>query len=591
VTPPEIALLLAEGVERHRAGDIAAAGACYLRVLAAAPREADALHLLGVLTCQRGQPASALSFLRQAAQLAPKAAAVHASLGHALLATGAVDAAIESFERALARDPAHHEARRQLGNALARAGRLDAAEATLRQALAARPHHAATIADLGTVLHRGGAAVEAADCFRAAIAADPRLAKARHGLIGLMTSIGESGAATEACREWLAYDPANGLARRLLAAIHHDRGGFAEAITLLRDSRATDDLLVLALALVGAGETDAAQAALERAVAADPGRFRGDGRVGIGARSPQQRSHGLRSPEPPPGAVLDSDLAPFAGLISMIGETTMQTAGRALSMDPTSESDLLDWARAYGRVGDLGRAAEIYRVMLDVDPDNPLAAHMLAAATGENALPRASDAYVQGLFDDFAKHFDENLAALKYQAPQLAADVLASFAAADGSRDILDLGCGTGLCGTLLRAYARRLVGVDLSAGMIALARDRAVYDELIVAEITAFLAEREASFDVVVSTDVLIYFGRLEGPLGGIARVLRPAARLVFTAERLGEGEIRLNPHGRYSHGEAYVRACVAGAGMTVCSLARAILRTESGHPVEGLLVCAEKR
>ena len=46
--------------------------------------------------------------------------------------------------------------------------------------------------------------------------------------------------------------------------------------------------------------------------------------------------------------------------------------------------------------------------------------------------------------------------------------------------DVLDAGCGTGLCGPLLAPYARRLIGVDLSEGMLALAKEKHVYDALI---------------------------------------------------------------------------------------------------------------
>ena len=43
---------------------------------------------------------------------------------------------------------------------------------------------------------------------------------------------------------------------------------------------------------------------------------------------------------------------------------------------------------------------------------------------------------------------------------------------------ILDAGCGTGLCGPLLKPWARRLVGVDLSGGMLEKARALQLYDE-----------------------------------------------------------------------------------------------------------------
>ena len=53
---------------------------------------------------------------------------------------------------------------------------------------------------------------------------------------------------------------------------------------------------------------------------------------------------------------------------------------------------------------------------------------------------------------------------------------------------MLDAGCGTGLCGPLIAPYARRLVGVDLSERMLAQARARDVYDELVKGELTAYL-------------------------------------------------------------------------------------------------------
>ena len=51
--------------------------------------------------------------------------------------------------------------------------------------------------------------------------------------------------------------------------------------------------------------------------------------------------------------------------------------------------------------------------------------------------------------------------------------------------DVLDAGCGTGLCGVLVAPFARRLVGVDLSDGMLAHAGDKNIYHALIRAELT----------------------------------------------------------------------------------------------------------
>jgi predicted TPR repeat methyltransferase len=162
------------------------------------------------------------------------------------------------------------------------------------------------------------------------------------------------------------------------------------------------------------------------------------------------------------------------------------------------------------------------------------------------------------------------------------------------SLDILDAGCGTGLCGPLLRPFARSLVGVDLSEGMLARARRRGEYDELIAAEIVAFIAGRPGAFDVIASADTLVYFGALEPVLAAAVQALRPGGYLVFTLEDLqGEDEgatYRLNPTGRYAHSQGYLRRALEAAGFRPCTIERAGLRREGGDPVAGLLALAPR-
>ena len=94
---------------------------------------------------------------------------------------------------------------------------------------------------------------------------------------------------------------------------------------------------------------------------------------------------------------------------------------------------------------------------------------------------------------------------------------------ASNDLDVLDAGCGTGLCGPLLAPYARRLVGVDLSERMLDQARARDVYDELVKGELTEYLAASAGTFDAIVSADTLVYFGPLEAVAEAAERALRP--------------------------------------------------------------------
>jgi len=262
----------------------------------------------------------------------------------------------------------------------------------------------------------------------------------------------------------------------------------------------------------------------------------------------------------------------------------------ALKLEPGYVPAYISLATLLHYLGNYSEAAEVYREWLAHDPGNPMATHLLAAATGENAPERANDEYVRQLFDDFATSFDENLTALKYRAPELIAERLGREVANDGSRDILDAGCGTGWCGPLLRGFARHLVGVDLSTAMVDRARVRAVYDELVVEELTQFMRTRPNTFDVVASADTLVYFGSLDEPLEAACHCLRKGGILVFTVERLdprvSSATYRLETHGRYSHCEAYVRDAVSRAGFMTITSETQVLRRERGQDVVGLLV-----
>ncbi len=239
-------------------------------------------------------------------------------------------------------------------------------------------------------------------------------------------------------------------------------------------------------------------------------------------------------------------------------------------------------------------AARFARLWLRDHPGHPVARHIGAAVAGLDAGERASDAYVRQVFDLFAGEFDDKLLGeLGYRAPSLLAEALADAGIApDGTLDVLDAGCGTGLCGPFLRGLARRLVGVDLSPGMLERAAGRGLYDALEEAELGAFLEARPEAFDLIAAADVLCYFGALDGVLARAAAALRPGGRLAFTVERLGEGGVpwRVGPHGRYAHTESHVRDRLAAAGLSVLRLAPDTLRHESGEPVAGLVVLAAR-
>jgi len=250
--------------------------------------------------------------------------------------------------------------------------------------------------------------------------------------------------------------------------------------------------------------------------------------------------------------------------------------------------------RALLLLGERDRAAQLYRDWLIEEPDNPVIQHQLAACLGEQAPDRASDAYVEQVFDSFAQSFDAKLEKLHYRAPALVAEAALRLLG-EGQRqlDVVDLGCGTGLCGPLLKPWARHLAGCDLSVGMLRMARQRDVYDVLHKAELVHYLDTQPDAFDLAVSADTLCYFGDLGDAMKGAARALRVGGSLIYTVEALPDGQAEahhLQTSGRYAHAKAHVLSTLEAAGLRVRGVDAVDLRTEAGKPVHGWLVTAAK-
>jgi predicted TPR repeat methyltransferase len=264
---------------------------------------------------------------------------------------------------------------------------------------------------------------------------------------------------------------------------------------------------------------------------------------------------------------------------------------RALTLKPHYPEARRAMALAYCMLGQRDRAVQVCEEWIKDEPNSVVARHTLAATSGRDVPPRAGNEYVQRVFDSFASSFEAKLARLQYRAPSLVAEALAETGIpADKTRDVLDVGCGTGLCGPLLAPYARNLVGIDLSGGMLNHAAEKRIYDDLIQAELTAYLQQLPRDcFDVIVSADTLVYFGGLEDVIEAAAQALRPGGVLIFTVEEATEpeaaGSYSIQPHGRFTHGAEYVERLLAGAGLQP-TIGRAELRLESGLPVAGLVV-----
>jgi len=250
------------------------------------------------------------------------------------------------------------------------------------------------------------------------------------------------------------------------------------------------------------------------------------------------------------------------------------------------------------RLGDRDGAIAAFRAARDADREDYHGArlHLARLGAGE-ATPAMTAVYVRRLFDQHAPEFDQALVErLDYCGPGLLFGAVCAVAKnPQRLGSVLDLGCGTGLAGAAFRPFCDWLAGVDISPGMIEQARNKALYDRLLVSDLTQFLlAEAGASYDLVLAADVFVYCSDLAPIAKAVAAVLAPGGLFAFTVETLDDfGDdpgVRLQETLRYAHGAQHVRTAIAAAGLRLLRLAAASTRSEKGAPVPGLLAVAAK-
>jgi predicted TPR repeat methyltransferase len=250
-------------------------------------------------------------------------------------------------------------------------------------------------------------------------------------------------------------------------------------------------------------------------------------------------------------------------------------------------------AAAHEKIGNVNRAKTAFARVRALDPEGEFGAELHLARLGAAPAPAAAPgAYVRGLFDQYADRFDDHIVEkLGYRGPAFLSGALAGLGV-ERFGHLIDLGCGTGLCGAAFRTRCDRLTGVDLSPRMIALARGKHIYDRLETGSIENFLAREPAgSASAVLAADVFVYFGDFTAVLKAASRVIEPGGHLAFTVQRgpFAEG-YRVGPDLRYVHSEGYVGASAEGAGFRILATEQAALRRDAGADVPGLIVVAAR-
>jgi predicted TPR repeat methyltransferase len=523
---------------------------------------AEAWQLYGCLSADTGDIATARSALEKATGLDPELAKAQFELGKLLAMAHDYPAAIERLQNAVQLQPDNPEIWLALGIACGLSNQATRAEGYLRRSLELQPGSANCLFNLANALQLQGKLSEAEKEYKAALQIEPEMVAAWSMLAQVRVGMRKFDEAKADANHALALDPHMGAAYFTLGNIYAalNEPGLArdylnKAAELLPDS--PDVHMRLAQVLFSLKEFAEASERLHKVLQYYPNSIDAHFHMGECFR------------------------------LSKLYPRAENCYRKVLALD----NDHCDAHHRLGLIfGEMNRHAESakhFGEVLRIDPNNATAKHLVAAQSGETTASAPAD-YVVRLFDDYSDTFEDKLVGeLGYRTPSLLYELVDQLSSpAPESLDVIDLGCGTGLCAPLFHPMARTLHGVDISPRMVEKARARALYDTLEIGDVAASLKSRVAAWDLAISADVFVYVGDLREIFNSCMSSLRPGGMFAFSVEDGDDcGSYILRPTGRFAHACKYIQALCSETGFLEIEHQAVVLRKDRGKDVNGYL------
>ena len=485
-----------------------------------------------------------------------------------------------------------------------RAGKLADAERFYKQVLAAEPNHPDAWRLLGVIATQVGKFDVAVQLISRSAQIQPNIPEVWADLGAALLGLGKSDEAKTAYEKALAIRPTFAPARSNLGDVFSKLGDVEQAMAHWQEAARVDPKLPepvynIGRALYTQGKADEAFKAFQATIAIDPNYAPAHNNLGVVYWSQNKRKEAsecfCRAVNINPNYAEAWNNLGLAWDGAGKHDEALGCWRRAVSIRPNYAEAHNNLALTLEKKGNRDEAIREWEQCLRLRPGWKEVEYYLAVARNTQAGAPSSPPpeYVSNLFNQYADNFDQHMTqTLEYRAPQLLFEA-AQRLGREKFDLVIDLGCGTGLCGEKFRPMANHLIGVDLSQRMIDKSRERGIYDELLVGDLDSALSGRVAQLDLVLAGDVLGYVGELGALFKTIAAAMKQDASFLFSVEKPteeeGEGLI-LRKSRRFAHSRSYLQQRAADAALEIVEITEAVLRMDYNKPIHGLICTLKK-
>ncbi len=580
-------LILNRAVQLFESGELDAAERLFRQILETAPQQPDVLNLLGLVAQAKGAHLDACHLFYQAIMQKKDNPAFYYNLAFSLKLDNKPYEAIENFQKALMLKPDIKEAYNELGVIYQGLGNLSTARENWKKALLLDNDYVDANANLARSYEKDDLPLALSE-LKNLISHYPEEPLPLYYLASILMNNREYEQATSVAFQAEAKAPCVDEIQVILGMLFRHQGKIDDAKKHFETAKELNPFNIAALiglADVSSQKKDFNQAEelYKRAIELDKTNFAAHQNYAEMLFKQNRKLEALEEYRQavilnPKSAELNNNL----GVVLRDCQDYEQAMGlfiNALVLEPLLEAaavnaveTLILWHRKDADTA-LKIAENWYRQM----PENIFAKHIYCCLKGEKS--EADISYNQRLFESFADNYELVMSSVGYTAPLAVGRIAGSV-----KGTVVDLGCGTGLVGQVVKSPENHLTGVDISEKMLLKAKEKGVYDELICQDIISFLNENN-KFDWAIAADVLGYLGNLEAFFAAAKGI-----KLIFTTEAAeNDDDFYLQPNGRYQHSSKYIEKLLKLNGYSDIFQEHLVLRQENGCDVFGILWKAE--